>query len=56
MPRHNHTLDAVGVGGSGGTASQINGASRDAVGYTGGDQYHNNMPPYYVLYWIIKTI
>jgi microcystin-dependent protein len=22
----------------------------------GGNQYHNNMPPYYVLYWIIKTI
>jgi hypothetical protein len=57
IPSHSHALGYGSYNTGPYLASLSNGIdNRNPVGNTGGDQYHNNMPPYYVLYWIIKTI
>lgn len=63
MPRHQHTEAYQQLGYSGN--SYANGSNRRAVntnlysvqltGEAGGDQPHNNMPPYWVLIYIMKT-
>ena len=60
MPRHNHpsyTNESAGSGdgfwyGGGGYRLRAN----NSMGFTGGDQPHNNMPPYYTLAYIMKKI
>ena len=53
MPSHNHTiLSPGGVGGSGRGSFT---AGNAPTSYAGGDQPHNNMPPYVTLNYIIKT-
>ena len=56
MPRHNHTITAgqtrqgvVGI-----EYVQVNGSSVYNSTYSGGNQPHNNMPPYYTLCYIMK--
>ena len=55
MPSHRHTL-GYRVGGGSGTTWYIDGGTVDtwgpdtAVGSTGGNQAHNNMPPYLAVY------
>ena len=59
MPKHNHNIhdySHAGIGGGGYPNGLYNWSPPPLSGYQGDDQYHNNMPPYYVLYWIIKTI
>lgn len=55
MPSHTHTVSAIewgpGPGYSGG-GNNIGGAA--SCSKTGGDKPHNNMPPFYVLAYIIK--
>lgn len=41
--------------GSGGVTSTNEGFTNFVTGSTGGDTQHNNMPPWVLLYWIIKT-
>lgn len=49
MPRHNHTTRALPAGGVRGDRSGGYGVETDiASSYTGGNQPHNNMQPYYV--------
>lgn len=63
MPAHTHE-GSWGLGCSGGNCQRNGGGFAWSSSYnnpstgsiTGGDLPHNNMPPYYVLYWIIKTI
>ena len=58
LPKHNHpdNINELGQGGdgawyeSGGYRLRIN----SNKGFTGEDQPHNNMPPYYVLAYIMK--
>lgn len=61
MPSHNHTLDLAG----GDLTSSISGtysknvkpstrANLASINNTGGSKAHNNMPPYYVLCYIMK--
>jgi hypothetical protein len=58
MPSHRHSSDRTYGGGGGGTGGGD--LNNDGSGtyinttYTGGDQPHNNMPPYYVLCYIMK--
>jgi hypothetical protein len=57
MPTHNHNVSgAVAWGGSGpgysGGGNKIDGSI--SVSQTGGGKPHNNMPPYYVLAYIMK--
>ena len=65
LPRHNHTNSdhylnfKTGSNGAsaGDTTVVVSGThqySNKAVGYTGEDAAHNNMPPYYALCYIIK--
>ena len=64
IPSHNHSSGDLYVygasGGGGGGESTSGGASfgtlpvNGSTGYTGGGESHNNMPPYYVLYFIQK--
>ena len=61
IPRHQHTVPktwGLPQGGDGGYSGKDSGVGGSSLCRPsgGGDQYHNNMPPYYVLYWIIKTI
>ena len=55
MPSHNHPISAIqwgdGVGYSGGQ-NDIEGKATS--GYVGGGKPHNNMPPFYVLAYIMK--
>lgn len=61
MPSHNHSLTAHGSDGTGNMVSQSigNGGSRVVAGWvignTGGNQPHNNMPPYQAINYIIKA-
>ena len=60
LPKHNHpdNINELGEGGdgawydSGGYRLRINGNK----GFTGQDQPHNNMPPYFTLAYIMKKI
>ena len=62
-PAHSHLNDAGGqfvgnVGGSGGSANVTTGGGGYALGATdsqGGGGAHNNMQPYLLVNWIIKT-
>lgn len=61
MPSHNHTLDNYNV--TGGTTSFMTVQANDKKGYsgnvntlyTGGNQPHNNMPPYLAVYMWRRT-
>jgi microcystin-dependent protein len=57
MPSHTHTgkpgTTPAGGGGSQGIANDQFGNS---TGSTGGDDYHENRPPYYALAFIMRTI
>jgi hypothetical protein len=57
MPSHNHTERAFGAGGFGSLAgAATSGANNiEEVDNTGGDQPHENRPPYYALAYIMKT-
>lgn len=71
MPSHNHSSSESSIriplndrsGGSGAIFGEkarysANGIDIDVsvnIGYTGGGSAHNNMPPYYVLCYIMKT-
>jgi hypothetical protein len=60
LPKHNHpdNINELGAGGdgawyeSGGYRLRIN----SNKGFTGEDQPHNNMPPYFTLAYIMKTV
>jgi microcystin-dependent protein len=64
MPSHNHTVGwwqsgANTVGGAGGVVTDppnegYTTGSDIQIGYTGGSQAHNNMPPYYALAYIMR--
>jgi microcystin-dependent protein len=59
IPSHNHSVQVLNVGGDGGEiAWDVGAADRTWVNKTttstGGDQPHNNMPPYLTLNYIIK--
>jgi microcystin-dependent protein len=60
MPRHNHdwlfgvSQDDSGTGGSEDEFTKRSGKVTNSIGYTGGSQPHNNMPPYYSLCYIMK--
>lgn len=62
IPSHSHDAGSLNVtgatnGGGGIEASGASPANRSVqgnTGYTGGDGSHNNMPPYYVLAFIMK--
>jgi len=56
MPSHNHDVyNQIGGAGSsvGGTGSATN---NNTTGSRGGDDYHENRPPYYALAFIMRTI
>jgi microcystin-dependent protein len=59
MPSHNHTSHSVGTNRIDNACwpwSGCNiGISNDTTGSVGGTQPHNNMPPYFVLAYIMKT-
>ena len=61
MPSHNHTWgyttesDDQGSGGSYSEYTRKPGSDTTAIGYKGGDQAHNNMPPYDVLAFIMRV-
>lgn len=57
MPTHTHTLtDAMTFGGGfGGWGSGNSGTTPQTINPTGGDGVHNNMSPYVVVNFIIKT-
>ena len=61
LPKHSHpdNINELGEGG-GGAWYNGNGQYRirinNSKGFTGDDQPHNNMPPYYTLAYIMKTI
>lgn len=52
MPSHNHS--GYAIGGSGGGRINSGTFNMVSIGYTGGDQPHNNLPPYYALCFIMK--
>ena len=55
MPEHSHEIKKVGQNGSSGNAHHTTIFIADGqTAKTGGDQPHNNLPPYYALTYIIK--
>ena len=60
MPSHSHdwlfglSQDDSGTGGTEDEFTKRNGKVTNSIGYTGGSQPHNNMPPYYSLCYIMK--
>lgn len=59
MPKHYHTMDANASGTSAGQMHgeiiiKSDGATKRASSSVGGNQPHNNMPPYYTLCYIMK--
>ena len=57
MPEHRHTLSDYKRGGTADTINTTDGNIGEVpehTGYTGGDDYHENRPPYYALCYIIK--
>ena len=56
MPKHNHNLATMdyNTGGSSTNAYRSQYGSLPQTSYQGGDAPHNNMPPYYVLVYIMK--
>ena len=54
MPSHSHTIRCNGGSGSGVEYVRYNGDSSMSTSSTGGNQPHNNMPPYYTLCYIMK--
>jgi len=60
MPSHNHNWghgveqDDSGSGGSYNEYTQVGGNDGGVIGYTGGNQPHNTMPPFWVLAFIIR--
>jgi microcystin-dependent protein len=55
MPVHSHAIHAIQWGPGSGYSGGSNGISGQATSSdTGGGQPHNNMPPFYVLAYIIK--
>ena len=55
MPRHNHSHNYVSRGYGEGNASSATEGSDAPTSYTGGDQAHENRPPYYALAYIMRT-
>ena len=62
MPEHRHTLSdykrvADNTGSDTVNTSDFNiGEDSEYTGYTGGDDYHENRPPYYALAYIMKCV
>ena len=58
MPSHTHDLSqnavSYGWGGAGYTGGKFGFTGKVTIGYTGGSQSHNNMPPIFALNYIIK--
>lgn len=55
MPSHTHEIERGSIATSGSSYSQGSGNKENLyTNETGGDQPHNNMPPYYSLYYIMK--
>ena len=56
MPRHNHGISTNRDGAQKGRLQSTDRSQNDVhyTNETGGNQPHNNMPPYYVLTYIIK--
>jgi microcystin-dependent protein len=58
MPAHTHTSDTPGrawpAGDMGSREHVWRSADQVSTGWAGGNQAHNNMPPYYVLAYIMK--
>jgi microcystin-dependent protein len=58
MPAHTHTYDKPGSGWPAGDMGSRQGVWRStdqvSTGWAGSTQAHNNMPPYYVLAYIMK--
>ena len=53
LARHRHSTPTSG--GSGGGGSNFGGTSSSGnTGYIGGDDYHENRPPYYALAFIMR--
>ena len=59
MPRHRHTqwslTDDHDADGSGSEVWRDQSTTDDYTGYAGGDDYHENRPPYYALAYIIRV-
>jgi microcystin-dependent protein len=63
IPSHNHPFFAQSsstgsqssLSGGLDTTSTVSSSSNDHIGYTGGSQPHENIPPYLVINYIIKT-
>ena len=64
MPKHRHTANTYNAtGGSAWTLMDNNRAAKNGfrdgkdglIGYTGGNQPHNNMPPYLAVYMWVRT-
>lgn len=56
MPAHTHTILSKNTNTSaGGSADMVSTADADTSGSTGGDNSHDNMPPYLAIYFIIYT-
>ena len=53
MPSHDHSF--LAPSGAGSAADGASGSSTRRTGETGGDQAHNNMPPFLAVSFIIKT-
>lgn len=54
LPNHTHGLAAQGVA-AGGTTIYAGAGSANPTAGTGGDTPHNNMQPYQVVNWMVKT-
>lgn len=50
MPSHSHTVGYENAYSAGGSNHSVVSGSRISTSSTGGDQPHNNMPPYLVVY------
>lgn len=62
MPRHNHSAKYLmvdwansGGGGPGHVGDPYPVRYGDLIGYTGGNQPHENRPPYYAVAWYIRA-